>query len=251
VSVAICIPILNERRHIERTLSEIARELPDRPSTVCLVDDGSTDGTIDIVRAWSAQHPECVLLQRTKNGPGCQRGAASRLGLEWLVTHTDHPVFVDLDADGAQRPAELRRGADLVGSGACDVAIASKYISGAQVIGRPLSRRVGSRVYGGMLRRLMRPDVRDYSNTYRFYNRRAAEAVLRFTPTYTTPVYMVEMLAVWLSNGFRVVEFPTIYEERTNSASKVTFRDAWPGFAGAFDVGRRFRRGAYRLPGDN
>lgn len=58
---------------------------------------------------------------------------------------------------------------------------------------------------------------------------------------------MVEMLAIWLSNGFRVAEFPTIYEERADGASKVTFRDAWPGFAGALDVGRRFRRGEYRL----
>jgi dolichol-phosphate mannosyltransferase len=248
VSVAICIPILNERRHIERTLSEIDRELHDRPYTVCLVDDGSTDGTIEIVRGWSAQHPGCVLLQRQKRGPGCQRGAASRAGLEWLVAHTDGEVFVDLDADGAQRPAELRPGADLVRSGACDVAIASKYTGGSKVVGRPLTRRIGSRLYGRMLRGLMRPEIRDYSNTFRFYNRRAAEAVLRFTPAYTTPVYMVEMLAIWLANGFRVVEVPTVYEERADGNSKVTFSDAWPGFAGAFDVARRFRRGEYRLP---
>jgi len=247
-SVAICIPVLNEHRHIGQVLAEIAQELGHRDHTVCVVDDGSRDGTIDIVRAWETEHKECMLLQRQKQRAGCQRGAASRAGLEWLLANTAHDVFVDLDADGAQPPAELRYGADLVSSGACDVAIASKYADGSKVLGRPLARRIGSRLYSGMLRGLMRGGIRDYSNTFRFYNRRAAQMLLGFAPAYTTPVYMVEMLAIWISNGLRIVEIPTVYEERAAGHSKVTFSDAWPGFAGAFDVARRFRRGAYREP---
>ncbi|MBI5240933.1 MAG: glycosyltransferase [Elusimicrobia bacterium] len=242
----LCVPVLDERDSLGPLLGEIAAALEGARYTVCLVDDGSTDGTAELVRAAAERDPRIVLLQRPRGGPGCRRGGASRAGLEWLLSHTGHRVFVDLDADGANDPGELAAGIRQVDAGGADVAIASKYVAGSRVAGRPLLRRLGSRLYSGLLRLLMGSAVRDFSNSYRFYSRAAAELLLRVPPRYEGPVYLAEMLAVWLSAGLRVVELPPVYGARRGGASKVTLGDAVAGFAGAVHVGWLYRRGFYR-----
>lgn len=245
--VGVCIPTLDEAGRIDVILDAVTEQLGDRPFTVCVVDDGSRDGTREKVRARGAADPRFHLLEGTKAGPGCQRGAASRAGLRWLLDHTEHEVFVDLDADGSQRPAELPEGVALVASDACDVAIASKYAPGARVVGRPLSRRFVSRSYNLLLRTLLELRIRDYSNSYRFYNRRAAELLYGGAPQFTTPVYLIEMMAVWLSHGLRIVEFPTLYDSRAGGASKVSTADFVRCLPEALKLGWGYRTGRYRF----
>lgn len=244
LDIGLCVPVLNERVALGPLLDEIAAVLGDAPHTVCIIDDGSTDGTVELVRARMESDPRLHLLQRERQGRGCRRGGASRAGLAWLVAHTRHTTFVDFDADGANDPRELFEAARRIGVGA-DVVIASKYVPGSRVEGRPLVRRLGSRVYSGMLRALFDPAVHDYSNSYRVYSRRAAELVLAAHTRYDTPVYLVEMLAVWLAHGLAIEERPTHYRARIGGESKVVWSDVARGFAGAFDVGVRFRRGGY------
>jgi dolichol-phosphate mannosyltransferase len=230
-------------------LGEIAAALEWARYTVCVVDDGSTDGTVELVREAAARDHRIVLLQRPRGGNGCRRGSASRAGLEWLLTNTKHPVFIDFDADGANNPRDLVSGIRQVALLGADVAIASKYVRGSRVLGRPLLRRLGSRVYNGLLRLLIQPGVHDYSNSYRFYNRTAAQLLSRLQPRFEGPVYLVEMLAVWLAEGLQVVEMPTVYGIRRGGTSKVILRDFFEGFAGAIEVGRLYRSGRYRVSG--
>ncbi len=244
--VAICVPVLNERESVPVLWDRIAAALDGHEWTAVFVDDGSTDGTVAWLEAKAASDPRCALLRHQKRGSGCQRGAATRAGLGWLVANTGHGVFVDLDADGSHRPEELPGGIARIGPDGCDVAIASKYVAGARVLGRSQFRRLGSLTYNAMLRALLVSRIRDYSNSYRFYSRTAAEHLLSFPPTYTTPVYLIEMMAIWLANGMKIEEFPTLYADRVGGASKVSLVDPMRGFAGAFDVCRRFHRGQYR-----
>jgi hypothetical protein len=97
-----------------------------------------------------------------------------------------------------------------------------------------------------MLRGLLDWRIRDYSNTFRIYRRSAAELLPRFTPLFDTPVYLVEMVAVWLSHDLRIVEMPTTYIERRSGASKVVAGDFLRGAAGAARVGWAYRSGHFR-----
>jgi dolichol-phosphate mannosyltransferase len=246
IDIGICVPVLNERPAVEPLLADIARCLEGSRYTILLVDDGSKDGTVEYLEERARQDPRIVLLKHRKTGPGCRRGAASRAGLAWLLEHTSHALFTDVDADGANRPDEILKGADLLASTGADIVIASKYVPGADVTGRPFIRRAGSRAYSAALRTLMQWHVHDYSNSFRIYRRRAAEQLQRFEPMYETPVYLVEMLAVWMSNGLRIVEMPTTYRERSTGASKVVPRDFFIGALGALRVGMAYRTGHYR-----
>jgi dolichol-phosphate mannosyltransferase len=246
IDVGVCVPVLNERAALGALFDDIVSTFAGGRFTVCVVDDGSTDGTRELVRERGKTDPRFVLLERTKSGPGCRRGGASRAGLEWLTANTTHAFQSDVDADGAHRPAEVVRGIEIATAQAADVVIASKYVTGAVVRGRPFARRAGSRAYNLMLRGLMDWRIHDYSNTFRIYRRSAAELLPRFTPLFDTPVYMVEMVAVWLSHGLRIVEMPTTYIERQNGASKVVPGDFLRGAAGAARVGLAYRAGHFR-----
>jgi dolichol-phosphate mannosyltransferase len=246
--VALCMPVLDDRDGIADVLPRIDRVLAGVAHTVAVVDGGSRDGTREWLDGWIASHPHCHRIDRPKLRPGCLRGDATHAGLLWLLANTEHDVFVDIDADGAQRPEEIPTALDhLATHPGCDVVVASKYVAGARVTGRPWSRRAGSRVYNGLLRAGLAWSLHDYSNSYRFYRRRAAELVARADTRHDTPVFLVEMVATWLASGVRIDELPTFYEERAGGRSKVGLRDAVRGFTGAWDVILGARRGRYRM----
>jgi dolichol-phosphate mannosyltransferase len=246
IDIGLCVPVLNERAALGPLFDHIGRVLDGGRYTICVVDDGSTDGTIELVEERARQDPRIVLLKRKKTAPGCRRGAASRAGLEWLLSHTSHTLFSDVDADGANRPEELLQAAEVSARARADVVIASKYVPGAVVTGRPFARRAGSRAYNATLRALLSWQVHDYSNSFRIYRRSAAELLQQFTPLYDTPVYLIEMVAIWLSHGLRIVEIPTVYRERATGASKVIPGDFLRGAAGAIRVGFAYRAGRFR-----
>jgi len=245
--VAVCVPVLDDRDGVAEVLPRLHHALADVPHVVCVVDDGSRDGTLDWLAGWSAEAAGRHVIRRQKTRPGCMRGGATRDGLRWLLDHTDAEVFVDLDADGAQPPEEIPAAlAWLAAHPACDVVVASKYAPGAVVRGRPLARRVGSRLYSLALRAALEHPLRDWSNSFRSYRRPAAERVARAHTRHDTPVFLLEMLAVWLDAGLRIDELPTRYIERRAGASKVGWRDAARGLRGAWDVVQGLRRGRYR-----
>jgi dolichol-phosphate mannosyltransferase len=246
VDVGLCVPVLNERAALAVLFDDIARALGDGRYTVCVVDDGSTDGTVEFVEARSRQDPRYVLLRRTKSGPGCRRGAATRAGVAWMLEHTAHAYFTDVDADGAHRPIEVVEGLALAQSTGADVVIASKYVPGAVVTGRPFARRAGSRAYNLVLRALLGWGIHDYSNSFRLYRREAAALLLRYPPLYDTPTYLIEMVSIWLSHGLTLVERPTVYVERHTGDSKVIPTDFLRGALGAVRVGLAYRTGRFR-----
>lgn len=247
LSIGLSMPVLNERNNLPIILADIEEVLAGVNYTVCIVDDGSTDGSLEFLRDLMAKNRRIHLIIGTKKIYGCQRGAASRKALEWLAANTDHDVFVDIDADGANNPAELINGARYVTVMGHDVAIASKYVYGSKVIGRTFGRKLVSIFYSSLARVLFTPRIRDYSNGYRFYSRKAAELWLKFTPCYTSPVYLLEMLVVWIANDLGIIEIPSNYVERDAAKSKVKFVDMIKGFLGAIDIGLKFHRNYYRL----
>lgn len=246
LGLGLSMPVLNERHNLNLILPNIAKILAGANYTLCIVDDGSTDGTLELLRDLMAADKRIHLITRIKKLYGCQRGAASRAALEWLVANTAHAVFVDIDADGANNPEELLNGATYISTLGHDVAIASKYVYGSKVIGRTLSRKFVSRFYSTLARFLFNARIRDYSNSYRFYSRNAAELWLKFKPSYTSPVYLLEMLVTWIANDLDIIEIPTQYVERDAAKSKVKFVDLIKGFLGALDISLKYHRNYYR-----
>lgn len=238
--VAVVLPVLNEMDNIAPLLDRIAVALEGRPYTICLLDDGSIDGTVEYIERRMAESGRHLhLVRRKKLGSGSQRGGALLLAMQWCLHHTDHAIFVEMDGDLSHRPEELATGIRLILEGT-DVAIASKYISGGVVVNRPLGRRLVSRICSVAVRSLINWRLRDYSNGYRFYTRTAAELVASRKIRYGSPIYLTEAVAIWMRYGMRVREFPTTYIGRNEGVSKLRLMDLIKAGIAVFEIAVRY-----------
>jgi dolichol-phosphate mannosyltransferase len=239
--VCILLPVLNERANIAELLDRIEQVLTGLPHTVCVVDDGSKDGTVEYLAARIAQ-PQSNLhvIRRVKTTRGSVRGSALHESLLWGLENTSHGIFVEMDGDLSHRPEELLEGMGWISRGQYDLAIASKYVPGSQVTNRPWGRLMVSRVCSFAVGAVISPRIRDYSNGYRFYSRAAAEMIADHEIRYASPIYLTEALALWLRQGVRVAEFQTIYIGRNEGVSKLRFIDLFKAVLAIFEVSFRY-----------
>jgi dolichol-phosphate mannosyltransferase len=185
------------------------------------------------------------LIRRRKMMRGSQRGSALFLALRWALTHSDIQIVVEMDGDLSHRPEELRVGLDMVASGRCDVAIGSKYLPKSAVIDRPFGRRAVSLLCNQAVRLLLTKAISDYSNGFRFYNRQAAVAIASSQIRYGSPIYLSEVMAIWLHDGFRIAEFDSVYVGRNEGLSKLRPLDLLKAALGVCEICWRLRTGRF------
>ncbi len=166
--VFVVLPAFNEAARIGRLLANIddAMDEATLDYQVLIVDDGSTDGTAEIVAECAASMP--IDLRRHVQNQGL--GATIRDGLLAAAELADaHDVIVTMDADDTHTPGLILRMVRLIREGH-DVVIASRYQPGSRIIGVPWFRRLLS--FGAsMLFRVLYPisGVKDYTCGYRAY----------------------------------------------------------------------------------
>jgi dolichol-phosphate mannosyltransferase len=239
--VLVNIPVLNEIELIERLLDRVTGVLTDWDYVLLLVDDGSTDGTLEYIKKRTAQSSgRIALLQRTKLYKGCQRGGALLAGMKWGLRRGPFDVFIELDGDLSHVPEEMPCAIEMISSDRGDVAIVSKYLPESRISGRSAARTFVSLVCNLAVRTVLRWGIHDYSNGFRLYNRRAAETAAQYRFRYGSPIYLTEIMAMWLASGMRVVEVPGHYVGRFQGVSKVLLRDYVKACIGVLEVGLRY-----------
>ena len=245
--VFVILPVLNEIANIEPLLNHIESALAGRPYTIGIVDDGSKDGTLEYLRARVARSDGRLhLICRIKTRRASQRGSALRILMEWGLENTRHAIFVEMDGDLSHRPEELLNGIGFVERGECDIAIASKYVEGSVVTNRPWGRRMVSRVCSFAVRLLIDRRVRDYSNGYRFYTRAAAQAAADRFYRYGSPIYLSEILALWMRENLRIREFKSTYIGRNEGLSKLRMADLVKASIAVFEISLRYHLFGFR-----
>jgi dolichol-phosphate mannosyltransferase len=240
--VLVNIPILNEIEIIEKLITRVTAALDGYDYVLLIVDDGSRDGTLEYVeQAVAASRGRIALLKRRKTRTGCQRGAALLAGLKWALANGDFDIFVEMDGDLSHVPEELPRGIEVLARGEADIAIASKYIPGSLTTGRSAGRTMISVICNAAVRTAIRWSIHDFSNGYRFYSRAAAELIPPHEIRYGSPIYLTEVMAIWLTHGMRVVEIPGHYVGRNEGLSKVRLVDYVKAAIGVAEIALRYR----------
>jgi dolichol-phosphate mannosyltransferase len=214
---AVIIPTYNEAASIHRVLARV-RALPVRVDVI-VVDDGSPDGTAALVRAEMAAHPGRIhLIERAgKLGLGTAYVAGFRQAL------ADGYTFVcEMDADLSHNPDDLPRLIAPVAAGEADLSIGSRYVGGVRVMNWPLLRLVVS--YGASLytRAITRMQVYDVTAGFVCYHRRVLDALDLGRIRSNGYSFQVEMKYRAWRRGFRLVEVPIVFTERTEGHSKMS-----------------------------
>ena len=207
--------------------------MPQEPEII-IVDDGSSDGTPDSVLKLRAQFPRIHLIQRNgRKGIG----SAVREGIQFALANTASGYIVTMDADGSHNPDELpgllaaARGVDFVQG--------SRYVEGGAIRGWPPLRRLLSIVGNNACRILFQTGFHEHTTFYRVFSRDCAEHIVERVVD-DGYAWGVRFLLESLGAGFRTLEFPITFVERTNGKSKLGIREIGGWIA---SVARLFVRG--------
>lgn len=189
----IVLPAFDEAPNIGRLLTEICltwqETLPHRSLRVLVVDDGSSDGTGDVVERFRDEldaeaFPGCAVeLLRHEENQGLAE--AIRSGLTTAAGRaSDRDIILTMDADNSHVPGLIPSMVRVIAEG-YDVVIASRYQAGARVVGLSQHRRVLS-FFGSVLFRVLFPipNVRDYTCGFRAYRAEMIKPVLEENPQF-------------------------------------------------------------------
>ena len=172
--LSIVIPAYNESARIEQTLGRVTAcvERQGWDAEVLVVDDGSTDRTVEIVRGWMARTPRLHLVQNEGNRG---KGYSVRNGL--LQATGEVVMFTDADLSAPMEEAELLLAAIRDGA---DVAIGSRWMDRTrQTIHQPLYRRFFGRCFNGVTRTVMGLPFKDTQCGFKAFTRAAAQVIFR------------------------------------------------------------------------
>lgn len=166
--ISVILPAYNEEDSIVPLIEAIQTTTQkhfSEPVTIIVVDDGSTDSTLE--KLSSIEIDRLILVQHESNkglGEAIKSGLITALNIS-----SENDTIVTMDADNTHTPGLMTRMALLIEEGN-DVVIASRYRPGSRVIGVPLNRQMFSSIMSWMFRILFHvPGVRDYSSGYRAY----------------------------------------------------------------------------------
>jgi glycosyltransferase involved in cell wall biosynthesis len=238
--LSIVIPAYNEARRLPGTLEQLRRflESQPRPWEIRVVDDGSTDGTAEVVLGFARKDDRVVLQREPHRG----KGGAVKAG---MLAATAAYRFL-CDADLSMPAHELPRFLPPVAP-AFDIAIGSREGAGARRVGEPWWRHVTGRVFNWTIGTLAIRGIRDTQCGFKMFTGRAAEAVFPHV-TLEGWAFDVEALAIARSLGLVIIEVPIEWHHRPESQVSVT-RDAWRMLVDVWQVRRRMRRGVLTTSG--
>ena len=216
----VVIPTYNEAPNILPLVRAILAQ-SDRLSVV-VVDDGSPDGTGELIEAEAQQRLHLIQRHR-KLGLGSAHLAGFRFGLD-----QDFDLILTMDADGSHDPKHIPEMLALLET--TDAVIGSRYVPGGENVDRA-HRRLLSRFANWYTRVLLGLPLRDCTSGYRGYNARVLERINPFRIR-SSGYSFLEAIA-WRVHraGFVTREVPIRFTNRTQGRSKIEtreiFRAAW------------------------
>jgi dolichol-phosphate mannosyltransferase len=212
----VIIPTYNEKENI-RAIIEAVMNLK-KEYHVLVVEDNSPDGTALIVKEMMKIYPETLhILER----PGKQGlGTAYIAGFKWAVEHGYEFIF-EMDADFSHNPVDLIRLQQACIDGA-DVAIGSRYVNGVNVVNWPMGRVLMSYYASAYVRFITRMKIRDTTAGFKCYRKKVLETIEFEKIRFKGYAFQIEMKFTAWKHGFKIIEVPIIFTDRTQGASKMS-----------------------------
>ena len=213
----IIIPTFNESENIEKLLRNVFSL--QRIFSVLVVDDGSPDGTAQIVERLMGEYPEQLhLLSRpTKSG----LGGAYIAGFKWALKR-DFDLIFEMDADFSHNPNDLIRLYNCCAKEGYDMAIGSRYITGVNVVNWPMSRVLLSWGASKYVQWVTGMGIKDTTAGFVCYRRKVLESMNLSKIRFVGYAFQIEMKYKAYLKSFKIKEIPVIFTDRTRGTSKMS-----------------------------
>jgi dolichol-phosphate mannosyltransferase len=213
----VIIPTYNERENIERIIAAVLSQNPS--IDVLVVDDGSPDGTGGIVDSIAAGNPRVHAVHRSgKLG----LGTAYVAGFKWALER-DYEYIFEMDADFSHSPDRLPAFLEAIQD--ADLVLGSRYQNGhINVVNWPISRLFLSYSANIYARHVTGLQIFDATGGFKCFRRRVLEAIDLSDVRSNGYAFQIEMTYRAWKKGFRIVEIPIVFVDRTEGSSKMSKR---------------------------
>lgn len=213
----VIIPTFNESENIEKLLRNVFSL--QRSFAVLVVDDGSPDGTAEIVEQLMEEFTDHLhLLKRTqKTG----LGRAYLAGFEWALER-DFSLIFEMDADFSHNPNDLIRLYNCCTKDGYDMAIGSRYITGVNVVNWPMSRVLLSWGASKYVQWVTGIPIKDTTAGFVCYQRGVLEKLDLSRIRFVGYAFQIEMKYKAFLKGFKIKEIPVVFTDRTRGTSKMS-----------------------------
>jgi len=219
MSVAV-IPTYNEAESI-KTLVERLEALKEHISRIMVVDDGSADGTEDILKSLNSTYGNISVLQR---GSKLGFGSAIRDGLKEALKNEDTKRFLQMDADLSHDPSYLPS----MFKEEVDIVIGSRYVHGGGTKGWKMTRKIASRAACFLASTLLGLPASDPTAGFKIYSREAAKLVVEETKeNRSMGAFEIETIYVAKKHQLKVAEVPINFVNRKKGASKAGLHEIY------------------------
>ena len=214
----IIIPTYNEKENIEAIIRAVTSL--EKDFDVLVIDDGSPDGTADIVKGLmdGEFRGRVKMVQRTgKLG----HGTAYICGFKWALEHGYEYKF-EMDADFSHAPADLPRLYAACHDEGYDVSVGSRYITGVNVVNWPIGRVLMSYYASAYVRTVLGIKLRDTTAGFVCWTRKVLETISLDDVRFKGYAFQIEMKYTALRLGFKIKEVPVVFVNRELGTSKMS-----------------------------
>ena len=214
----VIIPTYNEKENVENIVRAVLAL--EHGFHILIIDDGSPDGTAEIVKRLQKEEfpDEMHLVERTgKLGIG----TAYIAGFKWAIEHGYDFIF-EMDADFSHDPKDLPRLYDACSKEGFDLAIGSRYVSGVNVVNWPMGRVLMSYYASKYVRLVTGVPIHDTTAGFKCYRRKVLETIDLDAIRFKGYAFQIEMKFTAFKLGFKIKEVPVIFVNRVLGTSKMS-----------------------------
>ena len=212
----VIIPTYNERENIENIIRAVFAL--EKVFHILIIEDGSPDGTANIVKTLQQEFPERLFMIERKGKLGL--GTAYIVGFKWSLEHNYEYIF-EMDADFSHNPADLPRLYKACTEEGADVSIGSRYVSGVNVVNWPMGRVLMSYFASKYVRLITGLPIHDTTAGFKCYRREVLQTIDLDGIRFKGYAFQIEMKFTAYKCGFKIVEVPVIFINRELGTSKM------------------------------
>lgn len=214
----VIIPTYNERENIEKIIRAVLGL--GKVFDILIIDDGSPDGTSNIVRKLMDNEFSNRLHIIERSGK-LGLGTAYITGFKWAIEH-DYDYIFEMDADFSHDPNDLPRLYSACHDEGYDVAIGSRYITGVNVVNWPIGRVLMSYFASKYVRIVTGFKVHDTTAGFKCYKSRVLKTIELDKIRFKGYAFQIEMKFTAYKIGFKIKEVPVIFVNRREGVSKMS-----------------------------
>lgn len=231
----VIVPTFNEKENIEKMVRKVM-SLPG-DFHLLIVDDGSPDGTAEIVRRLMTEFPTCLFMEERKGKLGL--GTAYIHGFKWSLARGYNYIF-EMDCDFSHNPDDLTRLHNACANEGADMSIGSRYVTGGKVMNWPMGRLMMSYFASVYVRIVLWMNIKDTTAGFKCYKRNVLETIDLDAIRFVGYAFQIEMKYTAHRLGFKLKEVPITFIDRVEGVSKMSSKIFKEAFLGVLQM--RFKK---------